>query len=110
MDINIWVILVTISFLLILTGYVFNPDTMLYSILGLAFLFTLSIPLMNGQVEYKTGSNITMTETTASVSNIYSSFNDSISTFIGKFLAMLCILGTVMIIINMRVKYNEGAD
>ena len=69
MDLIIWSILVTISLVLIVIGLT-RPTESAQALIGFFFLFLLSFSIINGTLEYVTGTTTTTT---------YSYINDSIS-------------------------------
>jgi hypothetical protein len=88
-----------------------NTDYLLYTIVGFAFFFTLAIPLMNGQIEYKAASTTNMTTTglttSATTTYDYTPFDDSTSSFFGKFMAIIGVLGTSYVFYNWRLSRRE---
>lgn len=111
----IWTIfLALLLFSSMLIGYGYFTDSLLVELVGITFLFTLSILLVNGVVEYKSGHNETVSftylnestntinQTLSSVVDVYTPFNDTTSKFIGTYLALLSILLFTLAFIEYR--------
>lgn len=89
--------LVLVSLVLIVIGLT-KPSESAQALIGFFFLFVLSFVIINGNLEYETGANLTtalnynaqgdITSTDQSVSYYYEKFNDTTSTRIGKYLAI----------------------
>lgn len=115
----LWLFLTIIALAItaIIIGYFTDDEP--YTPIGLFFLFIAGIILLNGQVEYATGNNITttytytnntITSTTTTVTDTLTSFNDTSSHRVGWGLAILSVIGFILNIIsltrNARNKYE----
>ena len=86
MIIEIFSILTILSLCFIVLGYF--KDIPFLGMLGFISMFLLSFPLINNDLQYKIGSNVTdVSSTQSSISNVYTSYNGSST--IGKYMAII---------------------
>ena len=97
-----------VALVLIVLG-LFKSNHSEMAIIGFILLFLISIELLSGTLQYKTGYNSTITDTrtynnkTFEVSqNTYQNYNDSTSRRLGYYLAIGSLVGFVGVIISLR--------
>lgn len=107
MILDLYFMLILLSMILIIMGFIWRDHTEL-SIIGFLFLFLLALSLSGGSVEYKTGSNLTaimnynpagdVDNITQTISYNYANFNEDTSQRFGRYLAIASFLGFVITI------------
>lgn len=111
----LYAFLVTISLVLIIIGLA-KPEESAQAIIGFFFLFLLSFVIMNGNLEYQTGENVTTTFTynnnltnsshEVSVYN-YDNFNDPTSRMMGYYLAIASAIGFACVLYSLKGSREE---
>jgi hypothetical protein len=86
-----------------------------YSLIGFIFIFFLSVfVFMPGQITYYSSSdlNITVSGTSisGSITDNYSSFDDSTSKWFGRWLAIISVIGFVMSLMDVRSIMKRRRD
>ena len=110
MFLMLYALLLGLSLVIITVG-LFSKNEGVYAILGFAFLFYCGLLLNNGVVEYPLGSshnttysyladNVTIDSTFETSLDSYSYFNDSYSSWFGRFLMIGSILGFTACIVD----------
>ena len=112
MILSLYAFLVFVSLVMIVLGLA-RPNESAMAIIGFTFLFLLSFILMNGNLEYETGSNTTSTfayddtgminESSQNVVYTYNEFNDSTSRRLGYYLAFVSVIGFFGVLWSLRV-------
>lgn len=108
MFLMLYALLLGLSLVIITVG-LFSKNEGVYAILGFAFLFYCGLILNNGMVEYPIGSSHNVTYsyltntttvdfTTETSVDSYSVFNDSYSSWFGRFLMIGSFLGFIAVI------------
>lgn len=92
MILGLYAVLVGISLVLIIIG-LNKPSESAQALTGFFFLFLLSLVILNGNLEYETGENITYTYNSGNLTNsmklyTYDSFTGSDSKTIGYYMAL----------------------
>jgi hypothetical protein len=97
MILEIFALLVAIAFVLVYFGY--YSDLRVYSIVGFVFLFILSawvllssfmsIQFATSGLQYYSGSNITVVGSSTIVSDMYSTYNDTTTFWVGFILSLI---------------------
>jgi len=102
MILNLFIVLISISLILIIIGLVKHTESA-QAIVGFTFLFLLSFVLMDGNLEYETGTNTTTdyiynvngtVDNTLEISNkTFTNFDDDNSFKMGLYLAIVSAVG-----------------
>lgn len=101
MILTLFIALLALCVVLLFLGYFTDDEP--YVTVGLFFLFMLSIVILSGQLEYQTGANYT----TSSVTNVYTSWNDTTSHWIGYGLAVGSAMGIALSLYNTSKKRKK---
>lgn len=109
MILTIFLTLLALSLVAVLLGYFTDDEP--YLTVGLLFIFLLSIVVISGNLEYKTGdtknvtfsyTNTTLTSQTELTVYNYTSWDDNTSDKVGWGLAVMSSLGIALSLYNMR--------
>ena len=100
----LWLFLV-IGLILIWLGY--SKNTIPYSIVGFAFIFLIGIPMVTNSLEYKSGSIVTTSGTTTTITGVYSTIADT--RLYGVLLDAITALGVIFVFMD-RKKENETEE
>lgn len=101
---EVFIPLMVLGLVLVVLGIVFTQHTEL-AIVGFVFLLVLGLQMNTGQVEYRTGSNITASvgyngssidTITQNVQYAYVPFNNSLSEMFGKYTAIAAAFGVIV--------------
>lgn len=115
MILQIWATLAALSVVMIILG-LSKPSESAQALVGFFFLFLLGFPIMNGDLQYRTGDvvqtnftysagNLTMTD--ASTSYSYTSYQSHV---FGWYLIVAAAIGFVMVLFGLRNtrRFNEN--
>ena len=106
MILTLFIFLVVLSLGLVVLSYATNESA--YGVVGWIFLFFLSFNIMSlGHVELKTGTNVTIDTNQVNITteqhlDTYTSFDDSTSAWLGRWLAIISIIGFFITVVEIR--------
>lgn len=124
MDLTLYVVLIFISLVLIFLSFYASEHSEL-GLVGFLFLFLLSMVMIGGDLQYKTGENTTITtvynydNTTLINSTEYSTQLDNYETFtaggvlshtLGYYLAIASIVGFIGVLVGLRSQFNRRRE
>lgn len=116
MDITLFCVLLSLSFALITLG-LFRQEHTELSLIGFVFLFLLSMIIINGQLEYKTGQYLNTTFTYEPIGGIYyvnasyetqldiyspANMTGLLSHSVGYWLAICSVIGFLGVLLSLR--------
>lgn len=93
---ELFITFIIICFLLIFIGY--YTDIKVMSLIGCTGIFLLGLILQASTVTYQTSTNITEVGSTTIVTPIYSTIDDTVSLWLGRWLAFAGGLGFILVI------------
>jgi hypothetical protein len=110
---SLYLSLIAISIILIIIG-LFLPNHSEQALIGFFFLFLLSLSILNGTLEYETGSTVTSTYSydgagsiNGTAQNIVYSYNTFQNHNIGYYLAIASAVGFIGVIFSIRRTYKN---
>ena len=116
MILTLFGVLVGIALVLVSIG-IFKPEESALAIIGFVLLFLLGVVIINGTLEYETGSIVNstytysgsiVTKTDQVITNQYDYFNDNTSKQVGYYLSIVSFVSFIGVIIALRrSKKNE---
>jgi len=119
MIVELWALMVIVSLVLVTIGLV-KPDQTAQAIIGFFFLFLLAMPLLTGNIEIETGTNVTsyfsydengsIAGATQNLDYSYVIWNDSVSHNIGFWMAVgasIGLFGVLFSLDKVQMKWNN---
>lgn len=116
MILSLFVVLIAISLAFILVGLV-KPDESSMALVGFLFLFLLSFVIMNDQLEYEVGANITnsysygstglINGTTQSVVYQTNTYSGNNAHTMGYYMAIISVVGFVGVLLGLRSVWKK---
>jgi len=111
MILNLFTVLIGISLILIIIGLVKHTESA-QALIGFFFLFLLSFIVMQGNLQYEIGANVTssyyydvngtLSDTTQIINNVYDNFDDATSFKMGLYLTIVSVVGFAGVLLGLR--------
>jgi uncharacterized membrane protein len=111
MILSLFVVLIAISLAFILVGLL-KPDESSMALVGFVFLFLLSFVVLNSQLEYETGANVTavysygidgnIIGTSQAITYSQQTFSGSNAHTMGYYMVIVSIVGFVGVLLGLR--------
>jgi hypothetical protein len=107
MILPLFVVLIGIALMFIVIGYV-KPDESAMALVGFLFLFLLSFVILNNQLEYEVGANVTQTSnTTTSINTNYAAYSGSNAHTMGYYMVVVSVVGFVGVLLGLRSAWKK---
>ena len=117
MILSLFLVIFIFSFLLIALGVIFYDRWSGLAIVGFTFLFLLSTIILNGQLEFESGSTVastygygvngTITSTNQTISYIQTYWKDNTSHWVGLLSSVISAISCFAILINLGIDYRR---
>ena len=126
MELTLFIVFMLITFIIIFLSF-YNPEHAELGIVGFLFLFLLSLVMLGGDIQYKTGTNMTYTYgcvdpcqtgnssfavTSTEATNEYTTFSSGgvLSHTVGYYLAVASIVGFLGVIFGLKYQFKKREE
>ena len=109
MILSLFIVLLVLSLVFIFIGII-KPDESAIALVGFVFLFLLSFIILNGQLQYETGANLTSYGNNTYIVYTHDFYTGTTAHQMGYYMVIISVVGFVGVLLGLRSAWKKEKE